>query len=171
LFSRRLVTFLLPFAQAFGVGHEAVGGRRVEGNVNNPVAQQASVTALDIVLEPDATMLEHASAVNARLLDDYPQGFQLDAAHHPHISMLQRFVVTADLEKVYNAAATVFAGEQPATWTLRAVKHYYIPAPPVDLPGSSLSPPEDMLETAAAPDRCDSTTDGHDRDHRRICQR
>jgi ATP/maltotriose-dependent transcriptional regulator MalT len=35
----------------------------VEGNVNNPVAQQDSVTALDIVLEPDATMLEQASTV------------------------------------------------------------------------------------------------------------
>lgn len=69
------MTFLLPFAQAFGVGHEAVGGRRVEGNVNNPVAQQDSVTALDIVLEPDATMLEQASTVNARLLCVYPQGF------------------------------------------------------------------------------------------------
>ena len=49
--------------------------------------------------------------MNARLLGDYPQGFPLDAAHHPHISMLQRFVVTADLDKVYNAAGTVFVGE------------------------------------------------------------
>jgi hypothetical protein len=56
--------------------------------------------------------------------------------------MLQRFVVTADLDKVYNAAGTVFAGEQPATWTLRAIKHYYIPASPVGPPGSSLSPPK-----------------------------
>ena len=113
--------------------------------MNNPVAQHASVTALDIVLEPDATMLEHASAVNARLLDDYPQGFQLDAAHHPHISMLQRFVVTADLDQVYSAAETVFASEKPATWTLRAVKHYYIPAPPIGLAGIVVEPTEDLL--------------------------
>ena len=46
--------------------------------MNSPVAQQASVTALDIVVEPDATMQEHASAVNARLLGDYPQGFRLE---------------------------------------------------------------------------------------------
>jgi hypothetical protein len=117
----------------------------VEGNVNSPVAQQASVTALDIVVEPYANMQEHASAVNARLLGDYPQGFRLDAAHHPHTSVLQRFVVTADLDKVYNAVGTVFAGEQPATWTLRAVKHYYIPAPPVGVAGIVVEPTEDLL--------------------------
>ena len=90
-------------------------------------------------------MLEHARTVNARLLGDYPQGFRLDAAHHQHISMLHRFVVTADLDKVYNAAGTVFAGEQPATWTLRAVKHYYISAPPVGVAGIVVEPTEDML--------------------------
>jgi hypothetical protein len=108
--------------------------------LNNPVAQQA--TAVDIVLEPDETMLEHARAVNARLRGAYPQGFPLDAVHHPHISMLQRFVNTADLDNMYTAAETVFAGEQPATWTLRAFKHSYIPARPSDLRGSSLSPPK-----------------------------
>ena len=113
--------------------------------MNNPVAQPASMTALDIVLEPDATMLAHASAVNARLRGDYPQGFPLDAAHHPHISMLQRFVKTADLDNMYNAAEGVFAGEKPGTWTLRAVKHYYIPAPPIGLAGIVIEPTEDLL--------------------------
>ena len=65
---------------SIGVGHAVVGGRRVEGNVNNPVAQRDSVTALDIVLEPDATMLEQASTVNARLLGVLPTGLRLDAA-------------------------------------------------------------------------------------------
>ena len=114
--------------------------------MNNPVAQQASVTALDIVLEPDATMLAHASAVNARLRGDYPQGFRLDAAHHPRISMLQRFVKTADLDNMYNAAEGVFAGEKPGRWTLRAVKHYYIPAPPIGLAGIVIAPTEDLLK-------------------------
>ena len=78
--------------------------------MNNPVPQPTSVTAVDIVLEPDETMLEHARTVNARLRGNYPQGFSLDAAPHPHISMLQRFVKTADLDSMYNAAEGVFAG-------------------------------------------------------------
>ena len=64
------------------------------------MAQESPVTAIDIVLEPDATMVHHAEAVNARLRSVFPKGFALDAAHHPHISMLQRFVRTADLDKI-----------------------------------------------------------------------
>ena len=33
----------------------------------------ASVTAIDILLEPDATMLQHAEANNARLLKVFPK--------------------------------------------------------------------------------------------------
>ena len=45
-----------------------------------PVAQNP-VTAIDILLEPDATMLQHAAANNARLLKVFPKGFALDATH------------------------------------------------------------------------------------------
>src|SRR4029077_15059357 len=62
------------------------------------VAQQNPVTAIDIALEPDATMIEHAKAANARLLKSFPKGFSLDETHHPHISMLQQFVRTDDLD-------------------------------------------------------------------------
>ena len=41
------------------------------------VAQQNSVTAVDIALEPDATMIQHAKAANARLLKSFPKGFSL----------------------------------------------------------------------------------------------
>jgi hypothetical protein len=47
--------------------------------------EQSPVTAIDILLEPDATMLRHAEAVNANHLKIYPQGFALDAAHRPHV--------------------------------------------------------------------------------------
>ncbi len=66
--------------------------------------EQSPVTAIDILLEPDATMLGHAEAVNANHLKIYPQGFALDAAHRPHVTMIQRFVHTADFDKVYDAA-------------------------------------------------------------------
>src|SRR5207344_2298954 len=67
--------------------------------------QQTPVTAIDIALEPDATMVQHAKAANARLLRDFPKGIALDDTHHPHVTMLQQFVRTADLDKVYAAAA------------------------------------------------------------------
>ena len=51
------------------------------------VAAQAPVIAIDILLEPDATMLQHAKANNERLLKAYP-GFALDAAHSPHITLV-----------------------------------------------------------------------------------
>jgi 2'-5' RNA ligase len=106
---------------------------------------QSSVTAIGIALEPDATMLEHASAVNARLRSVYPAGFALDEVHHPHITMLQRFVRTADLDKVYAAANTVLASEKPATWKLTAIKYYYIPSPPDGLAGIVIEPTDDLL--------------------------
>jgi hypothetical protein len=52
------------------------------------VAAQAPVTAIDILLEPDATMLQHAKANNERLLKAYPRGFALDAAHNPHVTLV-----------------------------------------------------------------------------------
>src|SRR6266446_5353279 len=107
-------------------------------------AQQNPVTAIDIALEPDATMLQHAQADNARLLKAFPKGFALDATHHPHVSMLQQFVRTADLEKVYAAANKILAKEKAASWKLKAIKYYYIPSPPIGLAGIVVEPTEDL---------------------------
>ena len=91
-------------------------------------AGQSAVTAIDILLEPDATMLQHAEANNARLLKVFPKGFALDATHRPHITMIQRFVRTADLDKVYAAADKVLAGANVNAMKLEAFKYYYVPA-------------------------------------------
>jgi 2'-5' RNA ligase superfamily len=105
---------------------------------------QSPVTAIDIALEPDATMIDHARAANAWLLKSFPKGFSLDATHHPHISMLQQFVRTADLDKVFAAANAVLAQEKPTTWTLKAFKYYYIPAPPMGVAGIVVEPTEEL---------------------------
>ena len=98
-------------------------------------AQENAITAIDIALEPDATMIQHAEAANARFTQDLPKGFSLDAPHHPHISMLQRYVRTADLDKVYAAAAKVLADEKVTGWKLKAFKYYYIPWKDIGLGG------------------------------------
>src|SRR6266566_1091401 len=114
------------------------------GYVDTSKAQQNPVTAIDIALEPDAIMLQHAQADNARLLKAFPKGFALDATHHPHVTMLQQFVRTADLDKVYDAVNKVLAGEKPTSWKLKAFKYYYIPSPPIGLAGIVVEPTEDL---------------------------
>ena len=108
------------------------------------IVQQNPVTAVDIALEPDQTMIQHAMADNIRLLKSFPKGFALDATHHPHVTMLQQFVRTDDLDKVFAAADAVFVKEKPTTWTLKAFKYYYIPSPPLGLAGIVVEPTEEL---------------------------
>jgi hypothetical protein len=108
-------------------------------------AQENPVTAIDIALEPDATMIQHAEAANARLLKVFPKGFSLDATHRPHISMLQRYVRTADLDKVYAAAGKVLADEKVTSWKLKAFKYYYLPWKDIGLGGIVVEPTDDLL--------------------------
>ncbi len=105
---------------------------------------QHPVTAVDIALEPDAVMIRHAHADNARLLKAFPKGFVLDATHHPHITMLQQFVRTADLEMVYAAANQVLASAKPIGWKFRALKYYYIPSPPLGVAGIVVERTDDL---------------------------
>src|ERR1700722_19332495 len=128
-----------PVLTAIGLGL-ALGLAFAQG----AVVQQNPVTAIDIALEPDATMLQHARDANARLLKSFPKGFTLDETHHPHVTMLQQFVRTDDLDKVFAAANAVLAKDKPTTWTLKAFKYYYIPAPPMGLAGIVVEPTEDL---------------------------
>ena len=133
------VAYVRRFFTTIGLGLALV-----LGFAQGAVAQQNPVTAIDIALEPDATMIQHAKAANARLLKSFPKGFTLDETHHPHVTMLQQFVRTDDLDKVFAAANAVLAKEKPTAWTLKAFKYYYIPSPPVGLAGIVVEPTEDL---------------------------
>jgi hypothetical protein len=111
--------------------------------------EQTPVTAIDVLLEPDATMLQRAEANNARLRTVYPQGFALDAAHRPHITLIQRFVRTADLDKVYAAAGKVFASAHVTGMKLEAYKYYYAPAGDVGVAGIVARPTPALLKLQA----------------------
>jgi hypothetical protein len=123
----------------------AFGAAALLGNIAASEAQQSPVTAIDIALEPDDTMIQHAKADNARLRENFPKGFSLDETHHPHISLLQRYVRTADIDKVYDAAGEVLAGEKVASWKLQAFKYYYLPDPPIGLAGIVVHPTDDLI--------------------------
>jgi hypothetical protein len=109
-------------------------------------AKENAVTAIDVLLEPDPTMLEHAEANNARLLAAYPKGFALDATHRPHITIVQRFVRTADLEKLYAAVGRVVAAANVNVMKLEAYKYYYIPIGALGVAGIVVRPTPELLE-------------------------
>jgi hypothetical protein len=108
-----------------------------------------SVTAIDTLLEPDATMLKHAAANNGRLLAVFPKGFTLDETHRPHISLIQRFVRTADLDRIYAAVGKVFASTNVTAMRLEAFKYYYAPGGAVGVAGICAKRTPGILELQA----------------------
>jgi len=81
--------------------------------------------AIDVLLEPNPTMVEKSNAVNARLRGNYPAGYALDATHAPHVTLLQRFVRAKDLDAVTAALTKVFATERPTDLQLKATGYLY----------------------------------------------
>ena len=68
------------------------------------------MTAINVLIEPDAATRARARDLNARLRRTMPEGFALDATHAPHITVLQRYVRTPELEQVLDAVGAVVAG-------------------------------------------------------------
>jgi len=67
------------------------------------------LTAVDILVNPDSTTIERAKKVNERLRKSVPTGYALDATHQPHITTLQRYIRSADLDKVFAAVGRTLA--------------------------------------------------------------
>jgi hypothetical protein len=91
-----------------------IGLASLVGCAERASAQQSPVTAIDIALEPDATMIQRASAANARLLNAVPKGFALDATHHPHITILQRSAPLISTESTPRLTRSLAAKAWPA---------------------------------------------------------
>jgi hypothetical protein len=82
----------------------------------------SNLTAIDVLVDPDEATMERARAVNARMLQSLPQGWALDATHQPHITTLQRYVRTTDLDKAFKAVGTTVAETDMASLSYQAVK-------------------------------------------------
>jgi hypothetical protein len=119
------------------------------GSLAQAADKPEAITAIDILLQPDATMLKQSAANNARLLAAYPQGFSLDATHTPHITMLQCFVRTADLDLVYAAQEKVLAAANVNAMKLEAFKYYYAPAGATGVAGICAKPMPEILKLQA----------------------
>jgi hypothetical protein len=106
---------------------------------------QHTITAVDIVLVPDTTMIQHAQAANAGLLKNFPKGYALGDEHAPHISVMGGYVYTAHLDEIFAAAAKVLASEKVTSWKLKAFKYYYIPLKQIGLGGIVVEPTADLI--------------------------
>jgi hypothetical protein len=80
------------------------------------------LTAIDILIDPDQHSIERAREVNAVLLKSMPQGWKLDETHQPHITTLQRYVRTADLDQVYDAVEKTVGESDMASLSYEALK-------------------------------------------------
>ncbi len=97
--------------------------------IASPAGEQAAgdkLIAIDILLEPDQTMIAKAKAVNAQLRGAYAAGYELDATHAPHVTTLQRFVREKDFDAVTAAVAKVLAAERPTELQLKAQALDYV---------------------------------------------
>jgi hypothetical protein len=103
------------------------------------------VIAVGVLLEPGAAMVLRATEVNARLRGVYPDGFALDDAHRPHLTVIQGYFTADRLEESFAAIDTVLAGEPIASWTLTATGYYFIPGDGIGLAGIVVEPTSDLL--------------------------
>jgi len=81
----------------------------------------SDLTAIDILVNPDGAAIAQAHKFNARMRQSVPSGFALDATHQPHITTLQRYVRTADLDHVYDAVEQTIKATDAAALGYEAV--------------------------------------------------
>ena len=120
---------------------------------NQPAAaadKDDDVIAIDILLQPDATMIKRATAINAQLRKDFPKGFSLDASHRPHVTLVQRYVRTGDLDKIYAAVGKALDRAHVTGLKLEAFKYYYIPDGPLGLQGIVVKSTPELLKVQQA---------------------
>jgi hypothetical protein len=78
------------------------------------------VTAIDVALVPDLTLVRHAIALNTRFRE--PRDVHsLDAAYHLRLTTLQCYVNTGSLLDVYAGTGAIMSASNPAAWEMTAV--------------------------------------------------
>jgi hypothetical protein len=113
----------------------------------NPALAQSDISAIDVLLNPDQTMLDSAKVYNRLMQKNYsgPGSYSLDELHTPHITVLQCFVRTSDLGKVYAAVAKVVKSENPTSEMITTSGFYYYPYKDLGLAGITATPSPGLL--------------------------
>ena len=109
--------------------------------------RQTDVIGIDILLNPNQTMLDSARAYNALMRKNYsgPGSFSLDAVHTPHVSVLQCFIKNEDLKKVIDEVDKVVKREKPEKETLTSKGFYFIPDKTLGLAGITINTTPKLL--------------------------
>jgi len=112
----------------------------------------SDLTAIDILVNPTDDAIDHARQINARMRRSVPEGFALDDTHQPHITTLQRYVLTQDLDSVYDAVHHVIGTTDMATLSYQAVEigHADWGVPGQGLAAIVLQPSAQVLDFQAA---------------------
>jgi 2'-5' RNA ligase len=99
------------------------GSAHAEDKLSAPSAAKADgkrVVAIDVLLEPDATMTKKAVVANARLRENYPEGYTLGPEHVSHITLVHAYVHEKDLPQLEATVAKLADAAQPLKWELTA---------------------------------------------------
>ena len=83
------------------------------------------VIAIDVLLLPDATMVDHAKEENALLRTNYSAGYALGRDQTAHITLVHRYVHEKDLPEIEAAVAKVSEQASPLDWELTANGYGY----------------------------------------------
>lgn len=111
--------------------------------------EQKQLVAIDVLLEPDGPMLEVAERWNTRLREQMPDGFALDDAHRPHITLLQQYVDEKDVAEIVAAVKALKASENLTGMTLTANGLYHIPTGNIGLQGITIKSSKEILALQA----------------------
>ncbi|MER8183885.1 hypothetical protein [Kitasatospora sp. NPDC094015] len=108
--------------------------------------------AVDVLLNPDESMIALAKQVNARMLTSVPAptGFALDEHHQPHVTTLQRYVQAAALDQVYAAIDGVVASVDLSALklTTHSIAHMEV-QPSIGLAAIVVKPGPEVLDFQA----------------------
>jgi 2'-5' RNA ligase superfamily len=109
-----------------------------------------SLTAIDVLLEPDATMVGRATEANGLLREKFPSGFELGDDHAAHITVVQCFVRTDDLGAVGDAVDSVFELAQLDSLELEANGLYYLPWENLGVAGITITRTPQLIDLQQA---------------------
>ena len=112
----RVVRFLSVIVTLSYAALTAAGAR---SNETGPQTKD-HVLAIDVLLIPDATMTQKSIAANARLRENYRQGYTLGKDQAPHITLVHAYVLESNLRRLEQAVAKLADAAQPQKWELTA---------------------------------------------------
>lgn len=102
--------------------------------------------AVDVLLEPDERILDRAARANAELRSVWPDGFELDDDHRPHVTVLQCYLDTTRLDEALDEIAAAVDRAELERMELRADGLYYIPWQTLGLAGIVAEPTDELLD-------------------------